>query len=148
MGGSDGIADNITIKSSSLSATESYQCAIYEYVDYSSVYAGDLIGLTEIIEILDTEDNTEFTLDLLDNDICLSADTNYYLVLRVTTEGSGTNNFEGSISSGIGIYDSGTTVRVFDDPLTNDKSSSYRLYIYCSYTVGCGGGCTEECIID
>lgn len=134
MGATGGKADNITIKTNQLYSTESYQCAIYEYTDYTSDYCGALVGVTEIKQLTDLQDNTVVTFDFSDPKPSLLANTKYYLALRMTTETSNTNSFKADAEANYAIYKLDSSPLSFDNPLIGESASIFKIYIYCSYT--------------
>ncbi|GAH34101.1 unnamed protein product, partial [marine sediment metagenome] len=46
-----GTADSITISFHTVDTGKKVECALYEYIDYSSGYAGELLGLTEDLTV-------------------------------------------------------------------------------------------------
>jgi len=136
MGVADGTADSISVKFATIGDTASYQCAIYEYVDYSSSYAGVLVDVTETKEVLGTDDNELITFNFDAPKPSLTASTKYYLCIRITIECGFNNYIDGKSEAGYGIYDSYFSPLTFDSPLTGEASTSSKPYIYCSYSVG------------
>lgn len=133
MGGVEGWAQNITIKTHTIGENIGVQCAIYNYTDYSSAYAGNLIGTTETKTVLGTQDNTVITFEFA-SPVHLSASTNYYLMVRETTTSGWDNYIKASEVSSRGVYKSGAGVQSFADPLTGESVSGLVPYIYCTYT--------------
>jgi len=148
MGSNDGIADNITVRFGSLSLTMTYQCAIYEYVDYSTNYMGDLIELSSTKQVTSTQDNTWQTFDL-SSTVCLSANTNYYIC--IAPYGDYTSfvhqNYIKYNSGSNGVFDKQNGGITLSDPYTGESATSKEFSIYCSYTEGCGEGCVNETLI-
>ena len=136
MGATDGTADSITVKFGTLDSTESYQCALYQYIDYSSNYCGNLIATTETKQILSNGDNYEFTFDFSEPKPSLTASTNYYLICRMTTTNSASNYIVAKSEAGYGVYKYFTVPTAFEnnDPWTTETASSYKVWVYCTYT--------------
>ena len=145
---SSGTADNITIyikSHSGFSGSERVPiyCAIYEYIDESSSYAGDLLGITETINCYYDDVDAWKTFDM-DDTVNLVGGTKYYLA--VGCDGTATcaagDDYKISLSDDLGgffLYKAGVTS--FPDPFAFDGSVGGRnLAIYCSYTESTGGG--------
>jgi hypothetical protein len=135
----NGYVNNMSVKFTNLASTETYQCALYEYTDNSSAYAGNLVtnGITDTVEVTDTEDNTIVVFDF-STEPYVTNDTWYYLCVKATTENSAdalnqitAQRFAGTYS---GLSKSSTDVLSYDNPLTGESGKDSQFYIYAQYT--------------
>ena len=105
------------------------KCAIYEYVDYSSNYAGNLINETEVKSVSGTG---WYTFNFSDPKPSLVADTNYYLVAWGDSD-TGWLDI-GNASGGSDGISRSVSYQNWPDPLESESSDSNAYYIYCTYT--------------
>ena len=136
VGSKSGVADSITVRLEAYGGPVSNQkvtCGLYKYVDYSSSYAGDLVGQTEVVAINIAFGETEWkTFNFEAPKPNLSANTNYYIV--VSAEAGAYLVLEGSEDAGQDIYKEVSYSDTLLDPLEGETASSYRRCIYCTYT--------------
>lgn len=136
--GADSVeADNITIHLR-VPVDNTYvgdvSCGIYEYVDYSSSYAGELIGQTEVKEI-DVTGNTIWfeTFDFVSNPT-LSNGTTYYLSAIAEEGDPNALYLYRDADPDIAIYETGAPVDPMQDPWVGESTSGVSYHIYCSFT--------------
>ena len=135
----NGEVQNITCLLNWRDAAHDYQCAIYEYVDYNSSYAGSQLGITEIKEVASGLSLISVTFDLV-SPVSIVSGTNYYLCVRGADANPDNDVCEiacasytgGHVAGGYGL--SGE-IPVFDDPLTTEETFTevYPTCIYATY---------------
>jgi len=132
---SSGTVDNITVNFKVVGFSVNIECALYDYVDYSSDYAGALIDTTETVLVTGVG---EWVFDFSEPKPPVVDGTNYYICVRPTGDYSSGGNIQsyGLISSGAGIWKGSTSGIAFEDPLTGDGSQATRPYLWASYTEG------------
>ena len=134
---SSGTVDSITVKMANINNNNSYRCALYAYVDYSSDYAGERLGLTEIKALTSADSGTLVTFNFEEGSKpSIVGGTPYYLVLSITTDnGSSKDYIYYQSNAGAGIYQNVYGAYPFDSPMTGELVSIWRLYIYATYTI-------------
>lgn len=131
---SNGYADSISVEFSTLGGVNRpFECALYEYVDYSSNYAGDLLGVTESKTVTSTG---VWTFNFSDPKPSITASTNYYYCVRPDGDFTGQTIKVDGAGSGSGIYIRNANEVPFSDPLTGDDSLVYDLSAYVTYSLG------------
>jgi len=130
-----GVVDNMTtyLLKDGTPPTLQFHCALYEYVDHSSTYAGELLGDTEKISV---SSNGYYTFEFNEPKPEITADTKYYLVVKPYTNSGNSKTWllQGLSSGGEGIYWSSGASGNFDNPLGGETSTTWRYYLYASYT--------------
>ena len=132
--GGSGSLESMTFYFDTISDTHSYQCALYEHDADDD--AGDLLAVSEIKEVADTEDDTWQTFNFSEPLYSLSASTKYFLLIRGTT--SPLNNVYGDWETGqtedlVRFYSDSSAP--FDDPYTElQKLAGSAVSIYATYT--------------
>jgi len=129
---SNGNVDSITFKTAALTVNMVVYCGLYEYVDYSSSYAGDLIAVTETKSLLSTDGNKEFTVDFSDPKPSIVEGTNYYIAFCPQSTSWSTNSLICDNGGDNSVYHYSHTS--FPDPLASENSASTTFYLYASYT--------------
>lgn len=108
-----------------------FQCALYEYVDYSSSYVGNLHAGTEIKDCYLTNSFQWFTFDF-ESTVGLTNGTKYYIISNYA--GAATQiRIDGASGAGYSIYRN-PGVSPLPSPLTGEGASGYKRSIYCNYT--------------
>ena len=103
-------------------------CALYEYVDYSSSYAGNLVGQTESKYM--TKANYDWETFMFESTTNITPNTKYYIVIW------------GDTNVDIGFTNGGANTEItatkaytgtYPDPLTGDTNYVNKILIYCTY---------------
>jgi len=123
------------------------QTAIYEYIDYSSSYAGDMIISSNAVTQNITNGWSGWITINFSGSTILSPNTNYYLLAYGEWHifagidmglsqigGSATDIFKSALSIG----------DAFPDPFTGESASTHQRMIYCTYSEVAGGGTTNQ----
>jgi len=132
----DGIVDNITVNFAQYAdGPFNIRCALYQYVDYTVHYAGDLIKTTEVVSV---NGNGNFVFPFNATKPSVTNNTNYYLLVMPTQNYRDSNdrlNIVAQNSGNKGVYD---ISRNGDFPANffGESASTYTYHIYASYTVG------------
>jgi len=137
---SSGTADNITFTLTSQTGCDdgdeiNIQAGLYEYVDFDTDYAGNLIAVTEETGNFEPNDISypyEITLDFA-SPPSITSGTNYYIVVGCTYESIDTSEYVYlDASAGNRIIE---PVYMAPDPLTGENGyTNGAPVIYCSYT--------------
>lgn len=145
VGAIGGTADSITIKIYTTDTDMLMSCALYNYVDHTTDYAGTLIKETNTVNVLSTDDGKEIVFTFSDPKPTLVAGTNYYLCVRVQQDPGGKTikiyGFNG-VAETDSFVKSATTPLTFVSPLTGEADIGHRSYIYCTYTEAGGAALT------
>ena len=87
-----GVAHNISVRFAGVAQTHNYQCALYNYTDYGTDFAGGLISKTAITQVTDTDDNSWIVFNFNESDRPnLVNGEKYYIVVDSVGYISGTN---------------------------------------------------------
>ncbi len=108
---------------------------MYEYIDYSSNYAGSLIAQTEV-KLVSLSGSEWITFDFSNPKPVITNNTRYYLT--ISAEETGTSIYIHRDNMGDYIYDiylDKNFTNTLPDPLEGEIHSRYRRSIYCSYTI-------------
>ena len=139
---SNGQVTSMHVRSSVTYGTVDLECAVYEYVDWTSDFAGDCLGSSQVVE-MDSTNNVWYQFDMI-NPVSVVAGTKYYLLVRATEEVGANNNIAGWTYGGDNnfIYkclDGGSGPVTFDSPLTGEADAGNdRISIYATYTESAG----------
>lgn len=128
-----GVADSISAFFTVVDAEKNVQCALYEYVDHSSDYAGGRIAVTEEKGVSSTGVNT---FNFGDPKPSVVASTNYYLVMQGSDASDDVDLKIKAASLGDKSFYKNAIVQfsAFTDPMVSEVSSSWTYGIYCTYT--------------
>jgi len=136
----DGTVDNISAHFDQVDGTFDYQCALYEFVDYGTNWAGALINTTNVVEVANTEDNTwqVFPFNVSEKPSIVSG-TKYYIMIRPCGYTTSINKLDTSNNvEGYAFYyqdTEGDDPPTFDDPYTSESGSTSAYYcLYASYS--------------
>ncbi len=130
---SSGVAKNITVRCLVFGGYDSrVKCALYEYVDHSSTYAGALLGYTEEYNI----SATGVYIFNLTEDVNITEGIKYYVSVWSDNEPSGDGNIYGyDANPGTSCWQYRSyTGGAFPNPWTGESNPTEVLSIWCSYT--------------
>ena len=133
----DGTADSISVLMTSRDGYEGdVKCALYEYVDYSSVYAGEFIASTQEVHI-DSDFGQEWVqFDFSEPKPSITDNTKYYIISWAEKNvGDDVLIHRLASTPGYSIYDLAVVYNGWEDPFTEDGASSYTRRLYCTYTI-------------
>lgn len=129
---SDGTVTSITAYLDHLGAATKYKCALYEYVDYASSYAGDVIAETEELSVEGTyHDLKQFDFAVADRPVVTNG-TNYYIMLF--GENAGELSAMSVKTGGSNCAWVAQAYNDFPSPLTGEAASSLYYMIFATYT--------------
>ena len=128
----DCVADSMNVFLTNLGGTYSYQCAIYEYIDHASDYAGALVDATEIKQV-SAGAGTYNTTFAFSSPPSLFATTQYYLCVRMCSETSA-KCYVQKHSDNVGFKKASSSPVSYPDPLTGEGGDWSKGLIYCSYS--------------
>jgi len=139
---SDGTADNISFL---FYRTKSFEggdeaviyCGLYEYIDYDTDYAGELLGYTETVTLTSTDISKRWiTLDFIGDPPPVSNGINYYIAIAVYSENLATTE-DVEVRTAMSGNQISEIELGLEDPWVGDGSPLTRyLSIYCSYSEG------------
>jgi len=130
----EGVADTIkAYLSQGGNYNDKIKCAIYDYVDYSSVYAGSLVGVTGE-ETHNIGAGNWYTYTFSEPKPELQENTDYYLTIWAADDMLGTVYLGYNSGGDNATIQSLTYTGNYPDPLTGESSASYSYLMYCSYT--------------
>jgi len=134
----DGVGVSITARILDNEWTGSAKCALYEYVDNTSSYAGDLLAETEEVDFSTIgTGNHWIEFNFTGDGPTITNNTDYYLVCWAE-ETSGYSALYREQYTGWSFYKY-DYYGDWDDPLTGESSSGYRYCMYCTYEVSDAG---------
>lgn len=134
--GGNGTANHIMVRLD-IDAGQSYRgnltAALYEYIDYSSSYAGSLIASTVEVEIDETGAKEWWVQFNFSGTVNITNNTKYYVMVTAENTAGTVQLRSRSSQSGWSIY--GPSGYSIPDPWTSESTSSYRRCLYVNYTV-------------
>jgi len=133
-----GTLENITFKLGDVYENTYFKTAVYEYVDRSTDYAGELLAISENTSVASNDDNSYIVCDFEgDNRITITEDTYYYLCVALTETISTTTYVKIKTNTYLGIWSSVSgSLNPFSDPKTGETYFSHSVVIYANVSEG------------
>jgi len=111
---------------------------LYEYVDWGTDYAGNLVAQTEVKTITSSSSTSWWEqFNFTGTKPSIANNTKYYITLSAEDDAGGIIMLRGQgTTPGYSVFESITYSDTLEDPWVGESSSSYRRAIYCSYHIG------------